>query len=128
MPHKVLLVDDEPHVTEALKRGLRKEPYEVYVADSADEALQILARESIDIVVSDEMMPGMSGSEFQSIVSQKYPDTIRMILTGHASIDSVINSIHRAQVYCYLTKPCSGAALANFIREALEQKEHRVQN
>jgi len=88
MARKVLFVDDELHVTEGLKRALRKEPYEIMSANSADKALEILARQPVDIVVSDEKMPGMSGSEFLTVVCRKYPDTIRIILTGHASFGS----------------------------------------
>jgi len=92
MSHKVLIVDDEPHVTEGLKRVLRKEPYEILTASSANQALSILDREAIDVVISDDKMPGMSGSELLSIVSLDYPDTIRIMLTGHASLDKFIGS------------------------------------
>jgi len=74
MTRKVLFVDDEPHVTDSLKRSLRKEPYEVLSADSASEALKVLAREPVDVVVSDEKMPGMQGSEFLGRVCKLYPE------------------------------------------------------
>ena len=86
MQHKVLFVDDEPNGTKALKRALRREPYDILSAGSADESLEMLERESVDVVVSDENMPGMTGSEFLAVVYEKYPDTIRIILTGHASL------------------------------------------
>ena len=82
MPCKVLLVDDEILVTEALRRALHKEAYTVHCACSATEALKILSHEKIDVVVSDEMMPGMLGSDFLGIVCSEYPETIRIILTG----------------------------------------------
>ena len=63
MQPRVLFVDDEPHVTEALRRVLKKAPYKILTASSADEALQILTQVSVDVVVSDERMPGMAGSE-----------------------------------------------------------------
>lgn len=123
MRHKVLFVDDEPHITDALKRALRKEPYEILTASSAQQAFEILARQPVDIVVSDEMMPGMSGSEFVAAVRQKYPDTIRMILTGHASLDAVIRSINQGEIYRFFTKPCNEVDLSVTIRQALQQKD-----
>jgi len=75
-----------------LKDALANEPYDILSAASAEEALPILDREQVDVVISDEKMPGMSGSEFLAIVRQEYPDTVRMILTGHASLESAIRA------------------------------------
>ena len=83
----ILLVDDEPNVTDALKRALRREPYEFLTAISGPDAQQILERQHVDVVISDEQMPGMSGSEFLSKVRKQFPHTIRMILSGHASLE-----------------------------------------
>jgi len=123
MPNKVLFVDDEPHVTEALKRVLRKQPYEVLSANSAEGALEILAREPVDVVVSDERMPGMSGSQFLAIVCRDYPDTIRMMLTGHASLEAAIRAINEGEIYRFFTKPCNEVDLAVTIRQALQLKD-----
>jgi two-component system probable response regulator PhcQ len=120
---KVLFVDDEPRLTEALKRALRKEPYEIRTAGCADEALDILARESVDVVVSDENMPKMSGSELLSIVRTRYPDTIRIVLTGNARLDVAIRAINEGEIYRFFTKPCNEVDLAVTIRQALQQKE-----
>jgi len=94
MEHKVLIVDDEPTITDLLKDALANEPYDILSAASAEEALPILDREQVDVVISDEKMPGMSGSEFLAIVRQEYPDTVRMILTGHGSLESAIRAIN----------------------------------
>ncbi len=123
MQHKVLFVDDEPNVTKALKRALRTEPYDILSAGSADEALEILERESVDVVVSDENMPGMTGSEFLAVVYEKYPDTIRIILTGHASLDVAIRAINEGEIYRFFTKPWNDVDLAITIRQALQQKD-----
>ncbi|MBI1748992.1 MAG: response regulator [Acidobacteria bacterium] len=123
MKHKVLFVDDEPHVTEALKRTLRKEPYEFLSACLPSAALELLAQNAVDVVVSDEMMPGMSGSEFLAEVRQKYPDTIRIILTGQATLNAAIIAINKGEIYRFLTKPCNDVDLAATIRQALAQKE-----
>ena len=123
MEHTVLFVDDEPEVTEGLKRNLHKEPYRILCSNYTEEALQILERENVDLVVSDEEMPGMKGTEFLALVREMYPDTIRMMLTGHATLDSAIKAINEGRVYRLLTKPCSDMDLAVTIREALRQKE-----
>jgi two-component system, probable response regulator PhcQ len=123
MPHKVLFVDDEPNVTAALKRALREQPFEVLTASSAKEALQILASQPVDVVVSDEQMPGMSGADFLARVCSRYPDTIRMILTGHASLESAVRAINLGEIYRFFTKPCNETDLAITIRQALEQRQ-----
>jgi len=120
--YKILFVDDEPHVTKALKRALRREPYEITCATSAAEGLEILARSDVSVVVSDEQMSGMSGSEFLAEVRRKYPSTIRMILTGQAGLDATIHAINEGEVYRFFTKPCNAVDLKVAIRQAIHQK------
>jgi DNA-binding NtrC family response regulator len=122
-PCKVLLVDDEPLVADALKRVLRKESYEVVCAGSAAEALKILAGHSFDVVVSDEIMPGMLGSDFLGVVCDQYPETIRIILTGHPNLDTALRAINKGHIYRFLIKPCSGMELDITIKQALQQRE-----
>jgi DNA-binding NtrC family response regulator len=123
MPCGILLVDDEYPVTEALKRALHKDDYQVHCAFSAQEALDILSDEKIDVVVSDEMMPGMLGSDLLGIVCAQYPETIRIILTGHPNLDSALRAINKGHVYRFLIKPCSGQELNITIKQALQQRE-----
>lgn len=119
---RVLLVDDEPNVTEALRRSLRNEPYSVVSAASAREGLAILRAESIDVVVSDEQMPGMLGSELLAIVCREHPETIRIMLTGNATLQTAVAAINEGQIFRFLMKPCNGAELAVTIRQALQHK------
>lgn len=123
MHHKVLIVDDEPTITNLLKDVFANEPYQIISAASAEEALTILAGEQVDVVISDERMPGMTGTEFLTVVRQKYPDTIRMILSGHANFESAIQAINEGEIYRFFTKPCSVFDLAMTIREALKKKD-----
>jgi len=123
MSHKILFVDDEPNVTNALKHTLRKERYTILTADSAKEALEILGRDCVDVVVSDEQMPGMSGSELLAKVRMEYPDIIRIILTGHANAEAATRAINKGDIYRFLTKPCNGLDLLITIRRSLEHKE-----
>jgi two-component system, probable response regulator PhcQ len=118
----ILLVDDEPQVTDALKRALRREPYVFLTATSGAEAQQILERQHVDVVVSDEQMPGMSGSEFLSKVRRQFPHTIRIILSGQANLESAVRAINEGEVYRFFLKPCIPADLILTIRQALMHK------
>ncbi len=123
MSAKILLVDDEPNLTSALKHTLYKEKHEIFTANSANEALAILSRENIDVLVTDEQMPGMTGSELITIVRRKYPETIRIILTGQVSSDGALRAINEGHAYRFLVKPCNGLDLVITIRRALQYKE-----
>jgi two-component system probable response regulator PhcQ len=123
MPHQVLIVDDEPIITDMLKDVLSSEPYRILSAGSAEEALDLLAQDQVDVLISDEKMPGMTGTEFLALARHKYPDTIRMILTGHASLESAIRAINEGEIYRFFTKPCNVFDLAITIRQALQQKD-----
>lgn len=118
----VLFVDDDPSLLEGLQDALRKQPFRIETAGSAAEALARLAQVPIDIVVSDEQMPGLSGSELLAQVRQRFPDSIRILLTGQASLDAAIRAINEGQVYRFLTKPCNPMQLAHVIRDALALK------
>jgi len=119
---KILFIDDEPHVTAALKRALRHEPYDILSANSAEAGLEALAQHDISVVVSDQQMPGMCGSEFLAVVRKKYPSTIRIILTGKASLEAAIQAINEGEVYRYFTKPCNAVELKVTICQAIQQK------
>ena len=115
----VLLVDDEPEVIEGLKRSLRKLPYDFLWAYSGAEAVRVLSERAVDVLVSDEMMPEMSGSELLSYARKHHPSVIRIMLTGRASVMSAMNAIYDGWVYQYLHKPCNPADLASAIYNGL---------
>jgi len=122
MSCRCLIVDDERNSRELLREALAPEPYRVFCASSAREALDIMEKETVDVVVSDEKMPGMSGSEFLSLVRQKFPDTVRIILTGHANLQVAVRSINEGEVYRFFTKPCNIFDLVVTIRHAVREK------
>jgi two-component system probable response regulator PhcQ len=124
----ILLVDDEPNVTEALKRALRREPYEILTAISGAAALELLERHAVDVVISDEQMPGMSGSVFLSAVRKQYPHTIRMILSGQASLEAAVRAINEGEVYRFFLKPCNPTDLAFTVQQALAHKRLEEQS
>lgn len=123
MKPRILYVDDEEANLRALARALRKEPFELLTARSAAEALELLERTPVDVVVSDERMPGMSGSEFLNRVCKKYPETVRIILTGYADFDTALRAINEGEVYRFLKKPIDPTELALTLHQAIKQKE-----
>lgn len=124
----ILLVDDEPQVTEALKRALRREPYTFLTAISADEAQGLLERQHVDVVISDEQMPGVSGSQFLSSVRKQFPHTIRMILSGQASLEAAVRAINEGEVYRFFLKPCNATDLMFTVQQALAHKRLEEQS
>ncbi|MGK7346320.1 MAG: response regulator [Candidatus Nitrospinota bacterium M3_3B_026] len=123
MRHRVLFVDDDANITDGLKRALRREPYETLTANSAEEAYRLMSEKEVDVVVSDEKMPRVSGTDFLSVVRRKFPETIRMMLTGHASLSNMKKAINEGEVYRFFTKPVNDIELAVAIHHALKQKD-----
>jgi DNA-binding NtrC family response regulator len=120
---KLLLVDDEPNLTAALVRSLDRNQFEIFTADSAQKGLLILAGNDIDVVVSDERMPGMTGSEFLTEVRKRWPSTIRMILSGQADLEAAVRAINEGEVYRFLLKPCHPTELQMTILQGLQHKK-----
>ena len=120
---KLLLVDDEPNLTSALVRSLDRSQFEIFTADSAQKGLMILAGNDIDVIVSDERMPGMTGSQFLAEVRKQWPNTIRMILSGQADLEAAVRAINEGEVYRFLLKPCHPKELQMTILQGLQQKK-----
>ena len=114
----ILLVDDEPNIVRALSRTLRRDGYRILTANSPAEGLEVLAREAVDVIVSDQRMPGMSGTEFLSMVRDMYPNTVRIVLSGYTDLTTVTDAINRGAIYKFLTKPWEDEDLRKHIREA----------
>jgi DNA-binding NtrC family response regulator len=123
MSRKVLFVDDEPNILEGVRRQLRK-LVTLDTASNADEGMQaVLQNGPYAVVISDMRMPYMNGTKFLSQVRAVHPDTVRMILSGQADVDSTIAAINDAQIFRFLTKPCSGDNLVSAVEAALQQFE-----
>jgi EAL domain-containing protein (putative c-di-GMP-specific phosphodiesterase class I)/CheY-like chemotaxis protein len=125
---KVLFVDDEPHVVEAIRRSLRDDSYRINTATSPEVALHMCRREQFDVIVADELMPGMCGSELLTIVGREFPTSGRILLTGHATVEAAARAINEAGVIRLLLKPCPPSALRAAIELALRTTpfEHRT--
>lgn len=118
----ILCVDDEPNILAALRRLFRREHYKVLVAGSAAAGWAVLEEEHVDIVISDMQMPEVNGTEFLERVRQRWPDTLRLLLTGHADHEATIGAINRGEVYRYITKPWNEEAILLVVRDALERQ------
>jgi diguanylate cyclase (GGDEF)-like protein len=114
----LLLVDDEHNILNSLRRLLRGENYQILATTSPREAFDLLARHRVQVIVSDQRMPEMSGTEFLSRVKQIHPDTVRIVLSGYTDLESVTDAINRGAIYRYLVKPWDDDALRAQIRDA----------
>jgi DNA-binding NtrC family response regulator len=128
MENRILLLDDEPNILAALKRVLMDEPYEIVDAGSAEQGLELLKEMPCKVVISDERMPGMGGAEFLSRVKELYPTTIRMLLTGYASIDAAMKAINDGEIYRFFMKPWDDMDLRMAIRSAIEKFDLQREN
>lgn len=117
----VLLVDDEKNILRALQRLLVDEDFPVFTASSGEEGLAMLGSgQDVGLIVSDQRMPGMNGSEFLSRTRELAPDALRILLTGYSDMDATIDAINRGGAYRYVTKPWNDEELLQTIREALK--------
>jgi two-component system probable response regulator PhcQ len=128
MENRILLLDDEPNILTALKRVLMDEPYEILDADSGETGLEILQEKPCKVVISDERMPGMGGAEFLSRVKDLYPETVRILLTGYASIDAAMKAVNDGEIYRFFMKPWDDMDLRMAIRSAIEKFDLQQEN
>ncbi|MCD6161941.1 MAG: response regulator [candidate division Zixibacteria bacterium] len=119
--HTLLFVDDEVRVLKALKRVFVDDDYKILTAENGKAALEILADNSVNLVVSDYSMPGMTGIDLLKIIREKYPDTIRIMLTAHSNTDIVMGAVNDGAVYKFINKPWNDDDLSLSIELALAQ-------
>ena len=123
---RVLCVDDEPHVLSALRRQLRR-AYEVTLIDTPDQALELLATEAFDVIISDERMPGMQGHEFLVQARLRAPNAERILLTGQADPEALALAVNESGIFRYLHKPWTDAALKGAVEDALNHQRKTLQ-
>ena len=123
----VLYVDDEANNLTAFKANFRRD-FKVFTALSAKEGLDILRNNDIEIILTDQRMPEMTGVEFLELVIKEFPDPIRILITGYADIEAVIDAINKGQVYKYITKPWNDHELKMNIEKAFEVYQLREEN
>lgn len=115
----LLFVDDESDIVDSLKRSFRK-VYTVLTATSGNEALELLKTRNIDLIISDQRMPGMSGDELLAKAKIMQPDAIRILLTGYSDLESIVKCVNEASIYKYMTKPWEPEVLKLTVDRALE--------
>lgn len=125
--YNILCVDDEEDNLLVFRSFFRKH-YTVFTAKSGPEALDLLKTQPIDLIVSDQRMPHMTGVELFERISEEYPEIIRIVLTGYSDIQAVINAINKGKVYYYATKPWDGDELKNILERALDAYTLRQMN
>ena len=127
-PIQLLLVDDEAPVLRSMKRLIRSNDYQVHTAMCGQEALQLLEKTKIDMIISDMRMPQMSGAQFLEKAAKQWPDTIRMVLTGYADLTDAISAINSGHIYRYFSKPWDEDDVRLTLRRAAEQLQLKRDN
>lgn len=129
---RLLVVDDEPDNLDLLYRTFRRE-YQVLRADSGKKALEVLEADGeVAVIISDQRMPEMTGTEFLSKTVPEFPDTVRIILTGFTDVEDLVQAINNGQVYRYITKPWEPGTLKQLVQQAahtyelLKQSNHAL--
>ncbi|HOQ05684.1 MAG TPA: response regulator [Anaerohalosphaeraceae bacterium] len=117
----VLFVDDEVRLLQSLRRGLMDEPYRCLFANSGAEALEILKKNKVHVIVTDMRMPEMNGLELLRKVRELYPDIVRMVLSGYTQITTLLTAINEGHIYKFITKPWKlEEEFKPMVREALK--------
>ena len=120
--YTILCVDDEENILSALERVfLEEDSYEIITATSGEKGLEILKERPVDLIISDQRMPGMSGTEFLKKARKLYPDTIRIVLSGFSDFDTVISSINEGEIYRLIQKPWDESELLLIVKDSLEK-------
>ncbi|NRR28648.1 response regulator [Oxalobacteraceae bacterium] len=122
-PPTLLCVDDEPNILAALRRLFRAKGYRVLTAEGGAQGLLLLEQENVDLVISDMRMPEMDGARFLAQVRARWPDTVRILLTGYSDIQSIQDAINCGEIYRYITKPWDDNDMLLLVRHALERRQ-----
>ncbi len=125
---EVLLVDDEEQVIRALRRALMDENYEICSAANGEEAWALFCQRPFKVVVCDERMPGMSGAELLTRVSNRFPETVRIMLTGQATLDAAMKAVNEGEIYRFFAKPWNDMEVRLSIRSAIEKHDLEQKN
>ena len=128
MKNLVMLVDDEANVLSSLTRSLMDEPYELITASSGSEALELIKDKTVKVIVSDERMVGMQGSELLAEVKRRSPHTVRILLTGHATLDAAMRAVNVGEIYRFFLKPWDDSQLRFALMSAIEKYDLEAEN
>lgn len=124
---KILYVDDEENNLTSFKANFRR-VYDIFTASSAEEGRRLLETNDIEVIITDQRMPGMTGVEFLESIIVDFPDPMRILLTGYTDIQALIDAVNKGQIYRYMTKPWNEEEMKMFIRQAYEVYSLRKEN
>jgi response regulator RpfG family c-di-GMP phosphodiesterase len=127
-PFTLLFVDDEPGILSSLRRLFRPQGYRILIAESGQAGLDILEKETVDLVISDMRMPEMDGATFLKAVRGRWPQIMRILLTGYADITSTVSAINEGEIYRYISKPWDDTEIVIVVRDALERQKLEKEN
>jgi two-component system probable response regulator PhcQ len=123
MKDNILIVDDDLLTLAALRKNLEDENHNVLEAKTGNEALEIMHVNKIDLVVSDNFMPGLAGIELLSLIKKNFPQTVRIMVSGHPNLDLALEAINRGEIYRFFKKPVDFAEVTRAVSSALAQKK-----
>ena len=116
----LLVVDDEASICTALRRALRNEGYRIHEAADGHQALRVLAEHPIQVILSDQRMPGMTGAALMTHIKTLYPDTVRMVMSGYTDLEPVVEALNHGAIYKFLLKPWNNQQLLEQLRDAFD--------
>jgi DNA-binding NtrC family response regulator len=123
----ILLVDDEPRVLQVLRRTLQWEGARIFTSTNAEDALQLMEVDPVDLVISDAMMPGVTGLQLLAQLHRRWPDTVRVMLTSMADHELALRALEQGAIFRFLTKPWDNVDLRITVRQALEHRAEKLE-
>lgn len=127
-PATLLFVDDESGILSALRRLFRPHGYQILLAESGAAGLAELEKTPVDLIISDMRMPEMDGAHFLKAVRERWPNTVRILLTGYADVTSTVSAINEGEIYRYISKPWDDVEIVNIVRDALARQQLEREN
>lgn len=121
--HSILCIDDEDGILNSLKRLFRKDHYNIFLANTGEEGLNILHNEKIDVILCDQKMPTMNGFEVLRAARKNYPDIMRIMISGYSDFESLVKTINEGEIFRFIQKPWDNDDLKETVKIAIEQKE-----
>ncbi len=124
-PYPILIVDDEANIRSSLGRLFHREGYETLLAETGADALDLLETGPVSVVLTDYRMPGQSGVAFLNVVKKRYPQAIRIVLSGKADMESIMTGVREGVVSHFLLKPWDNTVLKEIVRKAIQEMEKK---
>ncbi|MBN2714753.1 MAG: HD domain-containing protein [Deltaproteobacteria bacterium] len=126
--HQILCIDDDPIILSSFSRDFKDIDAEVTLADTAELGLKLVDEHQFTVVISDLKLPGADGIKFLQSVSRRYPDTVRILISGHADFDSAVKAINQTGLFGFISKPWSSDALKDTVQRAIEHYDMTQEN